>query len=43
MLQLIRATLDRDGYRYFYLDGSVKTEDRLQMIESFNNGNAEIF
>jgi SNF2 family DNA or RNA helicase len=43
MLQLIRAMLDRDGYRYFYLDGSVKTEDRLQMIESFNNGNAEIF
>lgn len=43
MLQLIKAMLDREGYRYFYLDGSVKTGDRLQMVDSFNGGEAEIF
>jgi superfamily II DNA or RNA helicase len=43
MLQLIKTILDREGYRYFYLDGSVKTVDRLQMVDSFNEGEGEIF
>lgn len=43
MLQLIKGILDREGYRYLYLDGSVKTGDRLQMVDSFNRGGAEIF
>jgi SNF2 family DNA or RNA helicase len=43
MLQLIKTMLDREGYRYFYLDGSVKTGDRLQMVDSFNEGEGEIF
>ena len=43
MLQLIKNALDREGYRYFYLDGSTKTEDRLQMVQAFNSGENEIF
>jgi superfamily II DNA or RNA helicase len=43
MLQLIRSALDKEGYRYFYLDGSVKTGNRLQMVDSFNEGEGEIF
>ena len=43
MLQLIREMLDREGYRYFYLDGSVKTSERLQLVRTFNRGEAEIF
>ncbi len=43
MLQLIKTMLEREGYRYLYLDGAVKTGDRLEMVESFNRGGAEIF
>ncbi len=43
MLKLIKEMLNREGYRYLYLDGSVKTGDRLQLVDSFNNGDAEIF
>ena len=43
MLQLIKGVLDREGYRYLYLDGAVKTGNRLQMVDSFNRGDAEIF
>ena len=43
MLQLIRKMLDREGYRYFYLDGSTKTGARLQMVDAFNRGEREIF
>ena len=43
MLRLIREMLDREGYRYFYLDGSTKTTDRLQMVDAFNGGQREIF
>jgi len=43
MLQLIKGVLDREGYRYFYLDGATKTNERLQMVDAFNGGEAEIF
>jgi len=35
MLQLIKATLDQDGIRYEYLDGS--TKDRQERVDRFNN------
>lgn len=43
MLQLIREALDREGCGYFYLDGSTRTEERLQMVEAFNGGEKEVF
>ncbi len=43
MLHLIKSALDKEGYRYFYLDGATKTEKRLQMVDSFNSGEKEIF
>ena len=43
MLQLIKKMLEQEHYRYLYLDGSVKTGERLQLVERFNGGGAEIF
>ena len=43
MLRLIKTVLDQEGYRYFYLDGSTKTSARLEMVDSFNSGEREIF
>ena len=43
MLQLIKKVLDHEGYRYFYLDGATKTNERLQMVNAFNSGKGEIF
>jgi len=43
MLELIAGMLKKEGYRYFYLDGSVKTEDRLDMADKFNDGEGDIF
>ncbi|MCR6546438.1 DEAD/DEAH box helicase [Dehalobacterium formicoaceticum] len=36
MLAIIRTHLDQEGIPYFYLDGSVPSEERLQMTEAFN-------
>ncbi len=43
MLQLIKDMLEREGHRYVYLDGSVKTGERLQLVDEFNNGRAPVF
>jgi len=51
MLGLIKDALDKtaitmpNGKRmeYFYLDGTVKSKDRMDMTESFNAGNKDIF
>ena len=43
MLQLIKGTLDKGGYSYFYLDGTTKTGERLQMVNAFNSGEGDIF
>ena len=43
MLKLIRGVLERERYRYFYLDGSTKSEERLHLADAFNGGGAEIF
>lgn len=43
MLQLIKGTLDKGGYSYFYLDGATKTGERLQMANAFNSGEGDIF
>lgn len=43
MLQLIRAMLEHEGYRYLYLDGAVKTGERLELVKAFNEGDAPLF
>jgi superfamily II DNA or RNA helicase len=43
MLQLIRRLLEGERYNYLYLDGSVKAAERLQLVNAFNSGTAEIF
>lgn len=43
MLAIIRRYLDREGYSYFYLDGSVDSKDRLPMAEAFNRGEEDLF
>ncbi|RJX24927.1 MAG: helicase [Dethiobacter sp.] len=43
MLQLIKKMIEKDGYSYFYLDGSVKSGERLQMVKDFNSGQGNIF
>lgn len=43
MLSIIRRVLDRENYRYFYLDGSVDSRDRLVMADAFNRGEEDLF
>jgi SNF2 family DNA or RNA helicase len=43
MLAIIREILDRVKCSYFYLDGSVNTRERLEMVEAFNRGEGEVF
>ena len=51
MLGLIKETLDKSeitvpngkGAEYFYLDGAVKSKDRMEMTERFNAGERELF
>jgi len=51
MLELIAEAFDRAEFAfacgkragYFYLDGSVKSKDRMEMAERFNMGEREVF
>jgi len=43
MLHLIKDMLSREGHHYAYLDGSVKSGDRLQLVEQFNEGSTPMF
>lgn len=43
MLSIIKERLDKEGIEYFYLDGSTKSKLRGQMVQSFNNGEREVF
>lgn len=43
MLAIIKERLDNMEISYFYLDGSTKAEERIEMAEKFNNGEREIF
>lgn len=42
-LQIISGELDRRGITYFYLDGSVRSNDRFDMVKRFNDGEKDIF
>jgi SNF2 family DNA or RNA helicase len=43
MLEIIGKALKESGKSYFYLDGSTKAKDRIDMVNRFNNGEREMF
>ncbi|HOM01566.1 MAG TPA: DEAD/DEAH box helicase [Acetivibrio sp.] len=43
MLEIIKQFLDQKSVEYFYLDGSTKAEDRVEMVKSFNQGARKLF
>ncbi len=43
MLEIIKQFLERKGIEYFYLDGTTKSEDRVEMVKSFNQGTGKLF
>ena len=38
MLKMIGQMLEKEKLDYFYLDGSIKSEKRLEMVNAFNSG-----
>lgn len=43
MLDIIQQYLVQEKIEYFYLNGSTKSLDRMQMVELFNGGIGQIF
>ncbi|WP_242948738.1 SNF2 helicase associated domain-containing protein [Caloramator quimbayensis] len=43
VLKNIAKSLSDNGIKYMYLDGSVKSENRIDMVNRFNNGEGEVF
>ncbi|WP_146005349.1 DEAD/DEAH box helicase [Haloimpatiens massiliensis] len=43
MLKSIAEELKNQNINYMYLDGSVKSEDRINMVNKFNEGNSSVF
>lgn len=43
MLQIIANTLDQQGIKYFYLDGSTPSKERLTLCHRFNEGERSVF
>lgn len=43
MHEIIRERFDAAGIAYFYLDGSTKAKHRVEMTESFNAGEKDVF
>ncbi|SUQ47576.1 RNA polymerase-associated protein RapA [Clostridium neonatale] len=43
VLKNIGKTLEKNNFRYSYLDGSIPSIDRMKMVEEFNNGENSVF
>ncbi|MCL2421700.1 MAG: SWF/SNF helicase family protein, partial [Defluviitaleaceae bacterium] len=43
MLGILRASLDKLGMSYFYLDGATPPSDRIDMVDRFNGGEGDVF
>ena len=43
MLAIISETLKKNGIECFYLDGSTKADERGRLVNTFNEGNADVF
>lgn len=42
-LKLVEKDLKSEGIEYYYLDGSTKAEDRIKLVEDFNNDQTKVF
>jgi len=42
MLEIIKQFLDQKSVEYFYLDGSTKAQDRVEMVKAFNQGTGKL-
>lgn len=38
MLRILEERIKDCGFEYFYLDGLIKFEERIDMVNSFNSG-----
>ena len=43
MLSIIKESFEKLGISYFYLDGSIHSEERIDMANRFNRGEREVF
>ncbi|WP_342773882.1 DEAD/DEAH box helicase [Pseudalkalibacillus caeni] len=43
MLRIIRDRFEEEGLNCFYLDGQTPSQDRVEMVERFNEGEKDIF
>jgi hypothetical protein len=43
MLRLIGRELTKRGYPFFYLDGQTEAQDRIELCNRFNDGEADLF
>ncbi|AEV69344.1 DEAD/DEAH box helicase [Acetivibrio clariflavus] len=43
MLEIIGKAFKESGKSYFYLDGSTKAQDRMDMVKRFNGGERDMF
>jgi SNF2 family DNA or RNA helicase len=43
VLKNIRARFDKKNIKYMYLDGNTKSEDRMELVKEFNEGDANVF
>ncbi len=43
VLKNIRTRFDKKSIKYMYLDGNTKSEDRMELVKEFNEGDANVF
>ncbi|WP_036099467.1 DEAD/DEAH box helicase [Listeria riparia] len=43
MLQIMKAKAEAEEYRYFYMDGSTPSKSRMDLVNAFNAGDADLF
>lgn len=43
MLDIAAKELEKEGFEYYYINGSTPSEERSAMAEEFNNGGREVF
>ena len=43
MLKILEERIKEKGFEYFYLDGSTKSEERIDMVNRFNDGEKQVF
>ncbi len=43
MLKIISGELEKLGIDYYYLDGGTKSQERLKMVNEFNDGGSDVF